>query len=130
MTKRNVSVLPLLLAPVLVTLTSPGMVQAELPERKSPLADAPAVRHRVELRRLRFEIGPGVTSTIGQDFYHAIMVGGKASFFLSDWLAISGVAGHNLMKDFKTSFHGKLEGALKTQAGDDRAPSYEEAKQG
>ena len=46
-----------------------------------------------ELRSLRFEIGPGVTTTIGQDFYHAVMVGGKASFFLSDWLAISGMFG-------------------------------------
>ena len=41
-------------------LALPGVARAELPERKSPLADAPAVRHRHELRSLRFEIGPGV----------------------------------------------------------------------
>src|SRR4051812_41324845 len=82
--------------------------RAELPERKSPLADAPAVRHRAELRSLRIEIGPGVISTVGQDFYHAVMVGGKASFFLSDWLAIGGMVGHNLTPDMKTSFHERI----------------------
>ena len=94
-TKRKVARLSVLFAlAVLVPLLGlAGAARAELPERKSPLADAPAVRHRHELRSLRFEIGPGVTTTIGQDFYHAVMVGGKASFFLSDWLAISGMFG-------------------------------------
>jgi outer membrane beta-barrel protein len=108
-----------------------GVARAELPERKSPLADAPAVRHRHELRSLRFEIGPGVTTTIGQDFYHAVMVGGKASFFLSDWLALSGMFGQNLTKDMKTSFHTRLEGALQGQRmANDRAPSLAEAQRG
>jgi outer membrane beta-barrel protein len=108
-----------------------GVARAELPERKSPLADAPAVRHRHELRSLRFEIGPGVTTTIGQDFYHAVMVGGKASFFLSDWLAISGMFGHNLTKDMKTSFHTRLEGALEgMRMPNDRAPTLAEAQRG
>jgi outer membrane beta-barrel protein len=132
-TKRNVTRLSVLLAlAVLVPLVGQaGVAHAELPERKSPLADAPAVRHRHELRSLRFEIGPGVTTTIGQDFYHAVMVGGKASFFLSDWLAISGMFGHNLTTDMKTSFHSRLEGALggPRMAGD-RAPTLAEAQQG
>jgi outer membrane beta-barrel protein len=112
---------------------SPATARAELPERKSPLADAPAVRHRAELRSLRLEIGPGLISTVGQDFYHAVMVGGKASFFLSDWLAIGGMVGHNLTPDMKTSFHERIEGVLPTtKAADstDRAPTVAEAELG
>jgi hypothetical protein len=127
MTKRIVLSLTLALAAPLLA----GPARAELPERKSPLADAPAVRHRTELRRLRFEIGPGVASTVGQDYYHAVMVGAKASLFLADWLAIGGMFGHNVSKDLKTSFHGRLESALAgMQDMKDRAPTVAEAQQG
>lgn len=104
--------------------------RAELPERKSPLADAPAVRHRAEMRQYRFEIGPGVVSTVGQDFYHAVMVGGKATFFLSDWLALGGMAAHNLTPDMKTSFHERVESVLPAQKGMDRTPTQAEALDG
>ena len=102
---------------------------AELPERKSPLADAPAVRHRVELRKYRFEVGPGITSTIGQDFYHGVLVGGKASFFLTDWLAIGGMGAYNVLSDLETSFHGKLNEVLPATPNA-RTPSKEEAERG
>ena len=124
----------LLLSPLLgLQALSANPARAELPERKSPLADAPAVRHRAELRSLRFEIGPGVVSTVGQDFYHAVMVGGKASFFLADWLAIGGMAAHNLTPDMKTSFHERIEGVLpssKAMGSMDRAPTVAEAELG
>jgi outer membrane beta-barrel protein len=115
-------------------LAVPLAARAELPERKSPLADAPAVRQRSELRGLRFEIGPGVISTVGQDYYHAVMVGGKASFFLADWLAVGGFFGHNLTKTFKTSFHERLEAVLPATPAErdrtDRAPLRSEAQNG
>ena len=108
-----------------------GIAQAQLPERKSPLADAPAVRHRQELRRLRFEIGPGAATTVGQVYYHAIMVGGKINFFLADWLAIGGYAAHNLTRGFKTSFHERLEQVLPPPVrAMDRAPTQDEARAG
>jgi outer membrane beta-barrel protein len=131
-TKRHVLIRSTLMVALLGSaLALPGMARAELPERKSPLADAPAVRHRHELRSLRFEIGPGVVSTIGQDFYHAVLVGGSARFFLSDWLAIGGMAGFNVSKDFQTSFHKRLEGVLPTNASAaDRAPTLNEAHRG
>jgi outer membrane beta-barrel protein len=109
--------------------TLPKAARAELPERKSPLADAPAVRHRAELRQFRFEIGPGVTTTVGQDFYHAVMVGGKASFFLSDWLAIGGFFGHNVTPGLKTSFHERVDGVL-PEKSNDRTPTRTEAYNG
>ena len=112
----------------LYALALPQMAKAQRPERKSPLADAPAVRHRAELRSRRFEIGPGVMSTVSQDFYHAVMVGGKASFHIADWLAIGGLIGHNLTPDYKTSFHKRLESALQQPMG--RTPTLEEAQNG
>jgi outer membrane beta-barrel protein len=105
----------------------PVTAWAELPERKSPLADAPAIRHRVELRDKRFEIGAGVMSTIAQDFYHAVLVGGKASFHLTDWLAIGGMGGVNVTPNLKTAFLERLEGALPEAKGTDRTPTRAEA---
>lgn len=104
--------------------------QAQLPERKSPLADAPAVRHRAELRKFRFEIGPGVTTTVGQDYYHAVMLGGKASFFLHDWIAIGGMAAHNVTPDMKTAFHERVEAVLPTDMSMDRTPTRGQAQGG
>jgi hypothetical protein len=127
---RSFLILSVLSVPPVLLAAQPKMARAELPERKSPLADAPAVRHRAELRQFRLEIGPGVVSTVGQDFYHAVMVGGKASFFLSDWLAIGGMVGHNLTPDMKTSFHERVEGVLPATKGADRTPTVKEAENG
>jgi len=100
-------------------------------ERKSPLADAPAVRRRVELRDKRFEIGVGGGATMGQDFYHAVMVNGRLAFHLTDWLALAGWGGFNLTPTFKTSFHEKLEGALQNaMPGKDRTPTVAQAEAG
>jgi hypothetical protein len=92
-------------------------------ERKSPLADAPAIRRRVELRDKRFEIGVGMSSTIGQDFYHAVMVSGRLGFHLTDWLALAAVGGLNVTPKFKTSFNERLMEVLPTTKGTDRTPT-------
>ncbi len=100
-------------------------------ERKSPLADAPAVRRRVELREHRFEIGVGGGTTMGQDFYHAVMVNGRLGFHLTDWLALAGWGGINVTPNFKTSFHEKLDSALENvKPGADRTPTVDEATAG
>jgi outer membrane beta-barrel protein len=123
MTKRTATFLYALVTSMALPLSA----RAELPERKSPLADAPAVRRRLELRQGRFEIGPGVTTTIGQDFYHAVLVGGKASFHLTDWISISAMGAVNVTKNFKTSFHDRLEGVLMATTTD-RTPTLAEAQ--
>ena len=105
----------------------PRAALAELPERVSPLADAPAVRHRAELREKRFEIGPSVTTTIGQDFYHAVMVGGRLSIHLTDWIAISGMGAVNVTPTFATSFNSTLSEKLPDKKGTDRTPTKAEA---
>jgi outer membrane beta-barrel protein len=109
-------------------LAAPLAAQAQ--ERKSPLADAPAIRRRVELRDKRFEIGVGMSSTIGQDFYHAIMVSGRLGFHITDWLALAAVGGLNVTPRFKTSFNERLMEVLPDKKGTDRTPTKQEALDG
>ncbi len=107
--------------------------QSAAAQRRSPLADAPAIRKRVELRDKRFELGVGGGSTIGQDFYHAVLVGARLGYHLNDWFAIGATAAFNVTPNLKTSFHDKLEGTLNTSAGakpTDRTPTYAEAVAG
>ena len=116
-------------AAIVVGLGFPTAARAE-EERKSPLADAPAVRRRVELRAQRFEIGVGAGATMGQDFYHAVMVNGRLAFHLTDWLSLAGWGGFNLTPTFKTSFHEKLAQVLPEQRLPDRTPTLAEAEAG
>jgi outer membrane beta-barrel protein len=109
-------------------LGAPLVAQAQ--ERKSPLADAPAIRRRVELRDKRFEIGVGLTSTVGQDFYHAVMVGGRLGFHIADWLSLAVVGGLNITPKFKTSFNERLMDVLPVVKGSDRTPTQQEALAG
>jgi outer membrane beta-barrel protein len=100
-------------------------------ERKSPLADAPAVRRRVELRDKRFEIGVGGGATMGQDFYHAVMVNGRLAFHITDWFALAGWGAFNLTPNFKTAFHEQLDSALASaMPTKERTPSVDEANAG
>ena len=76
-------------------------------QRKSPLEDAPAIRKRVELRESRFEIGPGFTSTITQDYYNTFMVGVRAAFHFNDWLSLA-VNGNFAIANSETGYHDRL----------------------
>jgi len=90
-------------------------------EHKSPLADAPAIRKRVELRDKRFEISVGAGSTLNETFYHGVMVTGHLAFHITDWLAIGG-AGLLNATAIATGFHDELTSTLKDPMGEDRAP--------
>jgi outer membrane beta-barrel protein len=84
-------------------------------ERKSPLADAPAIRKRIDLRNKRFELGVGLLSTVGQDFYNALMLNLRLGFHITDWLGVSASAGlYNLTPNWRSSFNSKLNDALQS----------------
>jgi len=87
-------------------------------ERKSPLADAPAIRKRLELRSMRGELGVGVMQTLNQDFYNALLVDVKAGFHFTDWLALTGSFGFNMTPNWRTSFNSKLNSTLATSCRD------------
>jgi outer membrane beta-barrel protein len=103
---------------------------AHAQERKSPLADAPAVRRRVELRDKRFEIGVGAGTTVGQDFYHAVVVNGRLGFHLTDWLAVAGWGAFNLTPNLATTFHDRLLDVLDETNAKDRTPTRDQALAG
>jgi outer membrane beta-barrel protein len=87
-------------------------------ERKSPLADAPAIRKRLELRDKRFELGVGAMQTLNQDFYNAMLADVKIGFHITDWLAITGSFGYNLTPNWRTSFNNQLNSTLATSCRD------------
>jgi outer membrane beta-barrel protein len=86
----------------------PLLAQAQ---RKSPLADAPAIRKRYELRSVRFELGAGAGSTINQDFYHSVLINVRAGFHITDWLSIAGF-GSFAAANISTGFRDKVLGSL------------------
>jgi outer membrane beta-barrel protein len=92
---------------LLVALAVTALPLAAQAQRKSPLADAPAVRKRFELRQTRFEIGAGFGSTVNQDFYHTMLANVKVGFHLTDWLAISAFGDFGVA-NIGTGFRGTL----------------------
>ena len=80
-------------------------------QRKSPLADAPAIRKRYELRATRLEVGAGFGTTINQDFYHTLFFNLKAGFHLTDWLAISAF-GSFAVSNIATTYQSNITGTL------------------
>lgn len=100
--------LPLLLLVALPTLL-PETARAE---RRNPLAGQPAVRRRLLLRKLRFEVTPQFVTSINQDYKHAFGPGINLQFHLTDWLAI-GVQGVYTLNS-NTALEDKVRAALPT----------------
>jgi outer membrane beta-barrel protein len=80
-------------------------------QRKSPLADAPAIRKKYELRATRLEVGAGFGSTINQDFYHTMFFNLKVGFHLTDWLAISAF-GSFAVANIATTYQNNITSTL------------------
>lgn len=81
------------LIPLLVMLALPSLApEVARAERRNPLAGQPAVRRRLLMRKLRFEVTPQFVTSINQDYKHAFGPGGNLQFHITDWLAV-GVQG-------------------------------------
>jgi outer membrane beta-barrel protein len=115
------------LLPLAFGLTISSIASAAEEPRKSPLEDAPAIRHRLELRDKRFELGAGMATSFAQDFHQAVMVTGRLGFHLTDWLAVAGVGGYNVTPDLKTGNAKRIINSLRDTVMD-RAPTPEEAE--
>jgi outer membrane beta-barrel protein len=96
-------------------------------QRRSPLADAPAIRKRLELRATRLEFGAGLTSTLNQDFFHTMFATVKLGFHFNDWLSLSGFAGF-AVANIDTGFQSRVTGTLPQMQGSImREPTSSEA---
>ena len=114
---------------LLIALAVTALPLAAQAQRKSPLADAPAIRKRYELRQTRFELGVGGASTVNQDFYHTFFVGVKAAFHFTDWLSLAAF-GDFAVANVSTGFQGSVTDALGDTPPIDREPTPAEAKAG
>jgi hypothetical protein len=112
----------------LATVAAPLAAQAQ---RKSPLADAPAIRKRFELRSARFEVGAGAGTTLNQDFYHTVTFNFKGSLHIVDWLSIGGFFGIGVAQ-LNTGFEDRLVTSLSpdTMSNVNREPLQQSAKDG
>lgn len=105
------------------TIAAPLAAQAQ---RRSPLADAPAIRKRLELRSTRFELSAGVGTTVNQAFYHGLMATVRAGFHFTDWLSISGIGAFNVAS-IGTAFQSRVVETLPDD-NEGRTPSSGEAR--
>src|SRR5262245_52345607 len=112
----------------LATVAAPIAAQAQ---RKSPLADAPAIRKRFELRSARGELGVGAGTTLNQDFYHTVTFNIKGSIHIVDWLSIGGFFGIGVAQ-LNTGFEDRLVTSLSpdTRSNVNREPLQASAKAG
>jgi outer membrane beta-barrel protein len=90
------------------TVAAPLAAQAQ---RKSPLADAPAIRKRFELRSSRIELGAGAGSTINQDYFHTVMINARLAYHVTDWVSI-GLFGNFGVAQVSTGFQGRVVDSL------------------
>jgi len=121
-TRRSKKDMPMMIKPtsghrgrkrfaLLVALAMTAVPLAAQAQRKSPLADAPAIRKRYELRSTRFEVGAGFGTTLNQDFYHTLFFNVKLGFHLTDWLSIAGFGGF-AVANVATTFQNDLVSSL------------------
>jgi outer membrane beta-barrel protein len=102
--------------PLLVLLALPTLLPetAAHADRRNPLEGQPAVRRRLLLRKLRFEVTPQFVTSINQDYKHAFGPGINLQFHLTDWLAI-GVQGAYTLNT-NTGLEDKVRSALPDEA--------------
>ena len=115
---------------LLVALATVSLPIAAQAQRKSPLADAPAIRKRFELRQTRLELGVGAGTTVNQDFYHTVLVNVRLAFHITDWLSVAGFGAFGVSQ-VATGFQGKLTDSLNDAGGMvPREPTPGEAEAG
>ncbi|HEX3697443.1 MAG TPA: outer membrane beta-barrel domain-containing protein [Polyangia bacterium] len=112
---------------LLVALSVCLLPVAAQAQRQSPLADAPAIRKRLELRAIRLEFGGGGGTTLNQDFYHSVFVNLKLGFHFTDWLSLSAFGGF-VVSNMETGFQSQLVDSLKTPDPTRPAPTPADAK--
>jgi hypothetical protein len=98
--KRTATRTPLLagLAAILALLGTTETAQAQEVQLTGPLAGAPAVRKLRLYREGRFEIAPAATFTLLDEYRRTIILGGRLTYNLTDWLGIGVWGGFGAIK--------------------------------
>jgi outer membrane beta-barrel protein len=91
----------------LASLATPAQAQ-----RRNPLEGQPAVRHMIQLRKLRFEVAPQFVTSINQDYKNAFGPGINLQFHILDWLGIG--ASGTYTWNSNTPLENQVTGVLPT----------------
>jgi outer membrane beta-barrel protein len=95
----------------LLTLLLSLLVPADaFAKRVSPLEGQPAVRHRHELRKGRFEIGPSFAISLNRYVRHALTFGARMAYHINDYFSVGADVEYGV--GFDTSVTTKLEEAF------------------
>ncbi len=79
-------------------------------EGRNPLAGQPAIRHRVEMRKMRFEITPQFMMSVNQPYLIGVGGGANLQFHITDWLGIG--ASFHYTANLTSPLEGRVEQAL------------------
>jgi outer membrane beta-barrel protein len=90
----------------LALLASP----AAYAEGRNPLAGQPAIRHRVEMRKMRFEVTPQFLMSVNQPYLIGVGGGVNLQFHLTDWFGIG--ASFHYTTNLAAPLEGRIEEAL------------------
>lgn len=92
---------------VILTAALLASASAGAEDKRSPLEGQPAIRHRQQLRKMRFEIGPSANFSLNRSLRHSILVGAKAEFHFTDMLSLGAEFGYGVA--FDTALTGEVE---------------------
>jgi hypothetical protein len=98
-----------------VGLTASALAEAQEIQLTGPLAGAPAVRRLRLHRDGRFELAPGVSFTLLDEYQRTIMPGLKATYHFTDWFGVG------LFGGFGFQYTTGLSDELQEKAIDNRA---------
>jgi outer membrane beta-barrel protein len=96
--------------------------EAHAERGRNPLAGQPAIRHRLELRRMRFEISPQFLISANQPFLIGIGGGANLQFHITDWLGIG--ASFHYTASVAAPLANQVESALPNMAAGSQDPAF------
>ncbi len=108
------------LAALAIATVSEGTAQAQEIPISGPLAGAPAVRQLRLYRKGRLEVAPSVSFTLLDEYQRTILVGGRLTYNITDWLGIGGWGGFGALK-LQTGLADEIQGVnARRRAGQDQ----------
>jgi len=95
-------------------------------QRRSPLENAPAIRHRYELREGRFELGPSFHVSLNRSLRNAVLFGVRLQYHINDFLAVGADVGFGVSWDAVLA--GELEDRYNAGAAIPAGLTYQDLK--
>jgi outer membrane beta-barrel protein len=105
----------------LIVLVLVLLPQLALGAAKNLLEGQPAIRHRFELRKARFEFGPSFSMAMNRFLRHSVLLGAKLEYHITDWLSVGTDCGYGI--GFDTSVKDEIAGQY---GGPEQIPRWQQ----